>query len=755
MNLEKQKNEMPSNKKQKNETLHHEKQKNEKPSNKKQKNETLHHEKQKNEILYHEKQNNENLDYNKLNQDLTKERLVLITLRKEIGTMYRKELEMIFGDTLDISSYSTQQSDHSPVLESIVSHADILLVTSVDVFEQISPFVSESCRIIILQYGFLKEKIEHLRTLPQNTSALVCFNYHQASTQIVAMLYEQGMRNLDLVAYHVGDSIDETLYDIAIVGDNSAIVPPGIRQVISIGMRKLSLATLLSIASAADIMTEELELTFRKYCGELYTENPAFARFYDIFSVNKIQLKTIMNCIDYAIIICSGDYRILDFNDNVKHMLGIRRNISRLHLESIPELCDFVPQITAQEPLKNILIEMNPQKSFLLSREDTSSAWNAEEYHIILLKDVTRILTLEQSFKKQLAKKGHVTKYTFSSILGESHTIQVCIERAKMIARLDKPTLITGESGTGKELFAQSIHSYSTRRHFPFLALNCAALPTALLESELFGYTDGAFTGAKKGGHIGLFEQANKGTFFLDEIGEISLETQAKLLRVFEEREIMRVGSGEIVPIDVRIIAATNQKLRKLVSEGRFRMDLYYRLNTLELFIPPVRERREDIPLLIRHVLEQENLSHIKVSKEAMDFFTSFNWEGNVRELRNCVEYMAHISRGTITLDHLPNYILEEQEDRLDNAEACPISGLSESDSTMAQDLLKLVARQEMGRQAVLDAMRVRYPNISDYRLRQLIHHLRESNLLRVNKGRRGMELTALGKHALHHNPPR
>lgn len=701
-----------------------------------------------------DKSHNETLKNRRLQKDeLLKEKLVLVTLRAEIEMMYSKELERIFGDLLDISSYSTQQGDDSSALKTLVSHADILLITSVDVFEQIRPFVSERCRIIMLQYGFLKENIEHLKTLPPSTSALVCFNYHQASAQIVAMLYEQGMRNLDLAAYRIGDPIDASLYDIAIVGDNSAIVPPGIRRVISIGMRKLSLSTLLSIASAADILTEDLELVFQEYCGELYTENPVFARFYDIFSVNKIQLKTIMNCIDYAIIICSGDYRVLDFNDNVKNLLGIRRNISRLHLESIPELSAIAPQITAQEPLKNILVEISPQKSFLLSREDISSAWKTDDYHIILLKDVTRILTLEQSFKKQLSKKGHVAKYAFSSILGGSQAIQLCVSRAKMIARLDKPTLITGESGTGKELFAQSIHNYSSRRHFPFLALNCAALPASLLESELFGYTDGAFTGAKKGGHTGLFEQANKGTFFLDEIGEISLETQAKLLRVLEEREIMRVGSGEIVPIDVRIIAATNRKLRKLVREGTFRLDLYYRLNTLELYIPPMRERREDIPLLVQHVLDQENLSHIRVSKEAMDFFIDFNWEGNVRELRNCVEYMAHISHGAITLEHLPNYIVEEYED-YSAADACPINGFSESDRAMALEILKLVDMRETGRQAMLSDMRSLYPAISDYRLRQLIDRLRKHRLLRVNKGRKGMELTILGRHALIRNPP-
>lgn len=679
---------------------------------------------------------------------MSKEKLLLLTERTVIAAMYMHELESVFGDLLELRYYSMDESGESPELRMLVAQADILLVTRPDLFEQVRNFTSGNCRIILLQFGFLNEKIEYLKTFPRDTSALVCFKYHYVSAQIVAMLYEHGLRGMRLEAYKIGDPIGETHYDIAIVGDNSAAVPQGINRVVSLGMRKLSLTTLLSIANAADILTEALETKFQEYCSDIYTENKSFARFYDIFSVNKVQLKTIMNCIEYAILICDGDYRVLDFNDNVKSMLGIRRNISRMFLKDIPECSAFIQPVLEEQPVKNLLVEMPQNRSFLLSREDIASAWNAGEYHIILMKDVTKILHLEQSFKKQLSQKGHVTKYSFASIIGRSDAIRACVDRAKKIAGLDRPTLIVGESGTGKELFAQSIHSASSRAPYPFLALNCAALPASLLESELFGYTGGAFTGAKKGGHTGLFEQANKGTFFLDEIGEISLETQAKLLRVLEEREIMKIGSGEIVPIDVRVIAATNKNLRELVQAGTFRMDLYYRLNTLELNIPPVRERRDDIPLLIQHILDSENLSGITISPEAMDFFLNFSWEGNVRELRNCVEYMAHISDGNITLAHLPNYILEEyKEQRSGSSGLSP--HLSTDDQALALEILTLVSQRDMGRTALLDALRESRPSVSDYRLRQLVDLLRSNHLLVVHKGRKGMELTPLGLEAL------
>lgn len=233
------------------------------------------------------------------------------------------------------------------------------------------------------------------------------------------------------------------------------------------------------------------------------------------------------------------------------------------------------------------------------------------------------------------------SKYTFSDIIGESEAIIASVEKAKSAANTPATILLRGESGTGKELFAHAIHHTSSRANRPFIRVNCAALSESILESELFGYVDGAFTGAKKGGKIGLFEEANKGTLFLDEIGEISIGLQIKLLRVLQEKEIVRVGDNKPIRVDVRIIAATNANLEQKVKEGRFREDLYYRLNVFPIYIPSLRERPEDIHILVQHLIAKLNqefgCSVETISEAALETLMCYHWPGNVRELENVI----------------------------------------------------------------------------------------------------------------------
>ncbi len=267
---------------------------------------------------------------------------------------------------------------------------------------------------------------------------------------------------------------------------------------------------------------------------------------------------------------------------------------------------------------------------------------NKEVGSVITLQSADRIQVLEEHLRRQLFKKGLVAKHTFNNLIGESVLLKECIIRAKKFAVANATVLICGESGTGKELFAQSIHNESERRNGPFVAVNCAALPENLLESELFGYEEGAFTGAKKGGKSGLFEIAHNGTIFLDEIGEMSLHVQARLLRVLQEREIMRIGSDRFIPIDVRIIAATNFDISVAVKEGKFRRDLYHRLEVLNLDLPPLRSRKDDIELLASHFLcilsSEEKKSIRPLTATDMQKLKKYDWPGNVRELQNIIQ---------------------------------------------------------------------------------------------------------------------
>lgn len=252
-------------------------------------------------------------------------------------------------------------------------------------------------------------------------------------------------------------------------------------------------------------------------------------------------------------------------------------------------------------------------------------------------------------------------KYTFDDIIGISDSIKAVINQAKRASRTPATVLLRGESGTGKELFAHAIHNASPRSNQKFIRVNCSALADNILESELFGYEEGAFTGARKGGKKGLFEEADRGTIFLDEIGTISLNLQAKLLRVLQEKEIVRVGGTKPLKLDVRIIVATNTDLEQAIKEGVFREDLYYRLNVFPLFIPPLRQRKEDIPALVKHIIHVFNQEYGRSVRgcrpEVFDGLMSNNWPGNVRELENIIgRAMINlgISNDTIELQHLP-----------------------------------------------------------------------------------------------------
>lgn len=281
----------------------------------------------------------------------------------------------------------------------------------------------------------------------------------------------------------------------------------------------------------------------------------------------------------------------------------------------------------------------------------------------VLYKKFGKVQKELEAYKEEFQQKTSA-RYTFADIVGNSDGIMEAKKLSKKAALTDSNVLLIGESGTGKELFAHSIHKNSNRKYGPFVKVNCAAIPSDLLESELFGYEGGAFTGAKKEGKMGKFELADGGTIFLDEIGDMPLHMQVKLLRVLQEREVERVGAVSPKNIDIRIIAATNQNLDVMVKEGKFRADLYYRLNVVTVKIPPLRERKDDIILLSKFLCEKIskklNKENCTISAEALEYLKSYEWEGNVRQLENAIERAVNIMESTSSLllpKHLPKEI--------------------------------------------------------------------------------------------------
>ncbi len=325
-----------------------------------------------------------------------------------------------------------------------------------------------------------------------------------------------------------------------------------------------------------------------------------------------------------------------------------------------------------------------------------SKPFDVEELRLI----VERALTdqeLQREVKQLRAQV--VQRYAFHNLIGKSPSMQGIYSKIEQVADSRTTVLITGESGTGKELVAKALHYNSSRRERPFVALNCAALPETLIESELFGHEKGSFTDATAR-RVGQFELAHTGTLFLDEIGDLSAMTQAKLLRVLQEREFTRVGGVQSIKVDVRILTATNKNLEELVRKGQFREDLYYRINVIALYLPPLRERGEDVPLLAKHFLakriEEDNRPPQEFSKDAVDLLSRYPWPGNVREMENIIEQAFIWSKGSdiITPEHLPIILKEDSRSS------------SLRDDTLAGRLSLEKAVMEFEREIILDALK-------------------------------------------------
>lgn len=270
---------------------------------------------------------------------------------------------------------------------------------------------------------------------------------------------------------------------------------------------------------------------------------------------------------------------------------------------------------------------------------------------VATFQDISRIQQMEAKIRQEIYASGHIASFTFDDIIGISPAITSTVHIAKEFAQTESAVLLLGETGTGKEVFAQSIHNYSRRAQGPFVAINCAALPSQILESELFGYVGGAFTGANREGKPGLFEVAHRGTILLDEIAEMDYVTQGKLLRVLQEKKVVRLGSDRVIPVDVRVIAATNKSLKSLVAQNQFRADLYYRLNVLRLRLPTLRDRPEDIRLYAQTFLEnytRQSNRQLHFSSGALDLLLKYPWPGNIRELRNVIERIVAVCRGEV-----------------------------------------------------------------------------------------------------------
>ncbi len=402
---------------------------------------------------------------------------------------------------------------------------------------------------------------------------------------------------------------------------------------------------------------------FTEKLSELISGKIEAAEYADDLMVNLNETLAILNSVHDGVIAVDTEARIYRINQSAVRKFGVKESLIGQRIDTIlPD--DAARNIMMQKECidTEVTIGGQTEKTDVLMTSKVIESEGRKHGMILIMKSITDA----SSIASKLVHKSDY-KVDFSDIIGNSKAISDVISFSHKIAASDSTVLIRGESGTGKELFARAIHNQSSRRDGPFVAINCGAIPETLLESELFGYEEGAFTGAKKGGKVGKCQLASGGTLFLDEVGDIPIFLQVKFLRMLQERTIERVGGSKSIPIDVRVIAATNRNLETMIEHNEFRSDLYYRLNVIPIFIPPLRERKEDILTISRHFMEKySGLLHKHIcdmTPQAAKALTDYQWPGNIRELENTIECALNVeSQDILTSFSIPERIKMQSE---------------------------------------------------------------------------------------------
>lgn len=594
---------------------------------------------------------------------------------------------------------------------------------------------------LMVQYAitFSKSAVELLRAYPRGTQALLVNQNKHMAMECITQLYHLGIDNIEFFPY-APEMGAVPHVDLAFVLGPSELGETDI-PVVDLGMRRLTANTICELALKMGNSAFLESPQFSDYIAGLASVDYSLQKlsYENLTMENKLEL--ILNALDDGIVCVDASGRITLVNNAALSLLGMESEklVGHMASQALPELS--FAKGSSQSPCLQTICgqELSVGVTPLQIRGQPLGAF-------AVLRQFEKEENRQIGLRMQKAQKARQARYTFEDIAGSSPAIQTARDIALRMAGNDASVMIQGESGTGKELFAQAIHNASARRDKPFIAVNCAVLTESLLESELFGYVDGAFTGAKKGGKQGLFEYAHQGTLFLDEIETMSPSLQAKLLRVLQEREIVRIGSGEPIPINVRVISSSNEDLFQRVQEGTFRRDLYYRLNVIPLHLPSLRERKEDI-LPLAETFRRSFKADFKLSTRAQAALLQHRWPGNVRELRNCMEYLWHMGRSFVDLEDLPDQF-HPRRPMIAAAvpEARPEGALLPQEWRVMEVLGALYSRQRgIGRQGIVRACAQRGVSISEYEVRLALKMFHERGWLKSGRGRGGTRLSESG----------
>ena len=654
-------------------------------------------------------------------------KISIISMSEDTGLSIKEQLETIFEkefyiECLNLNNYKEKYLE-----------CDLLIFSGEEVKDICENILNDSINYIVSKRVIKHQYIDEILNIPRGTDVLLVNDSKSTCEEVIRQLKSQGLNHINYYEYYPGIKSYKSL-EIAITPGESHLVPCEISKTIDIKSRHLDVSTLIEILIKLNCMDKYGSIISSYFYRDMINVSTKYIKK----SQESIKLKDLLtNLLDNqknGIIYTNTKDKVVVLNEEAIRLLDIEREniLGKDIYEALPIL-------------KEDIININ-NKKILISKEIIKDN-NIYTGNMIILNEVKHIHKIDEEVRRREKIKENKAKYTFDDMVGNCSTVVKNIKLAKKVAKTNSTVLIQGETGTGKEVLAQAIHNESERCDYPFIAINFAAIPENLIESELFGYEDGAFTGAKKGGKEGLFKKAHKGTIFLDEIGDASLYLQSRLLRVLQEREITPVGSTETIPIDIRVIAATNKELSEEVKLKNFREDLYYRLNVMPMYSIPLRERKSDIKLLLQYYLfkitEVENLEDF-FTEDALDLLVNYNWPGNIRELVNVVEYVSTIKENGVKIDntYLPRYIVENCD--VDN------SIIKNEDEELLNEkeiwvLNKIHKYEGIGRRTLSLLSKEENIDLGEGKIRTIMTKLKNNEYIEINKGLKGTKILKKG----------
>ena len=673
-------------------------------------------------------------------------RVALIAGTESTRIYLEKQLYEYISAIADIESYSMERG------LSGFEQADLLVLSSNMMHEQLekSEILRSAREVVVARRTINYDFVDKIVLIPKGTDVIFVNDSKRTTLESIQTLKRLGIDHINYVEHYPGISSLPGGIDVCITVGEMDKVPPGMKKVYDIGTRIIDFPTIAEILSKLEALDERAEKFSDKYLIKLINVAKRLAKSTQEIAKLYEGLNIVIDGFNDGILVYDQNGCISVLNENLKKMLNISAgSVIGKQLKYVVRGKALIEFLMSDEIEKTQILDVEGfevmVKKVLIEKNNS---------FIAIFRGARQAIEENERIKRELVNKGYYAKYTFNDIVGSSVQIKKTKEICKRLARSDLTILVEGESGTGKELFASAVHNASGRRKGPFIAVNFSALPDELIESELFGYEEGAFTGAAKGGKAGLFEQADGGTIFLDEIGDVSLKMQARLLRVLQEKEVMRIGARQIKPVDVRVIAATNKNLDEMMKMKVFREDLYYRLKIGYVQIPPLRNRKDDIRELVEHFINIETSEKVTMSESVIESLVGYDWHGNVRELKNSMSYMMAVrSGGVITFDDMPeNLICNERAygkaQRIKRQFQNGDIGVEEVE--ILKEILILKERGEIaGRDKISKNLEGRGMSLTSCQVRHRLQRLEDMGMVLKSRGKRGTVLTAKGEEAI------